>query len=191
MAAHARVTPVRPVSDRGTLGIEPGGAKPPWAGEVRAAVRVVDGAPSTPDEDAGDAIRAVACSGDLTAHEAGLACVDSYGDYVTSQRPSREPTPSYLSTVEQFIAAVVIVGALLAVFVPWQLDVAGMARWLPVIGGVVVFVATWVVAVRVVLRRRRDPGAKPAPEVSRRRQRIASIALLVGAIAIAIGMLID
>ena len=102
----------------------------------------------------------------------------------------REPTPAYLSTPEQFVAAVVIVVALLAVVLPWQLDLDGLALWLPVALGAVAFVVTWVVIIRLLLRRSADPAAKPAPEVSRRRSLIASLALLLGAVAIAIRLFV-
>jgi hypothetical protein len=103
-----------------------------------------------------------------------------------AERPGgREPQPAYLSTPEQFTAAVVIVFALIAVILPWQLDADGAALWLPVILGAAVFIGTWVVLIRTLLRRSRDPASRPAPEVSRRRSLIASAALLVGALAIA------
>lgn len=102
----------------------------------------------------------------------------------------REPTPSYLSTPEQIVAAVTTVAALVTIILPWQLDADGIALWLPVLLGAAAFALTWVVTIRVVIRRSGDPASRPPPEVSRRRRIIASVALLVGIVAISIRLFV-
>lgn len=96
----------------------------------------------------------------------------------------REPSPALLSTPEQFIIAFVVVVALITMILPWQLDVEGTALWLPVALGAVAFVAAWAAMGWLVYRRSRSPEGPP-PHVSRRRNRIAVAALLVGAAAVA------